>query len=105
MLHGSKRATAGIVAQYDEEGEALEHGGEVLGLLGSKGEEVGRVRITEVVGLRIEDVPWEFADAEGEGFTSLGDWLDGHRRHWERAGRVITPDTQLLCLSFDLLRD
>lgn len=105
VLHGRKRATAGIVAEYEEEGEALDHVGEVLVLLGSNGEEVGRVRITDVVVRRFEDVSWEFADAEGEGFTSLDDWREGHRRHWEQTGRGITPDTQILCLSFDLLRD
>jgi uncharacterized protein YhfF len=102
VLHGRKRATAGVLAEYDEEGEVLEHVGERLVLLDSEGLEVGRVDVTDVVVRRFDDVPWEFADAEGEGFSSVEDWRDAHRRHWAREGRDITPDTQIVCLRFDL---
>jgi len=77
--------------------------GEVLVLIDSGGAEVGRIRVTDVVVRRFDDVPWEFADAEGEGFTSIEHWRDGHRRHWAREGRDITPDTEIVCLAFDLL--
>jgi uncharacterized protein YhfF len=102
VLHGSKRATAGLAAEYDEEGEQLEHVGERLVLVDDVGGEVGRIEVTDVTVRRFDDVPWEFADAEGEGFTSLDDWRDGHRRHWAREGVEITPDTQVVCISFDL---
>jgi uncharacterized protein YhfF len=102
VLHGRKRATAGVLAEYDEEGEVLEHVGERLVLLDSEGLEVGRVDVTDVVVRRFDDVPWEFADVEGEGFSSVEDWRDAHRRHWAREGRDITPDTQIVCLRFDL---
>ena len=102
VLHGRKRATAGVLAEYDEEGEVLEHVGERLVLLDSEGLEVGRIDVTDVVVRRFDDVPWEFADAEGEGFSSVEDWRDAHRRHWAREGRDITPDTQIVCLRFDL---
>jgi uncharacterized protein YhfF len=103
VLHGSKRATAGLADEYVEDGEPLEHVGEVLVLVDSENEEIGRVRVTDVVTRRFDDVPWEFADAEGEGFTSVEDWRDWHRRFWERGGRTITPDTPVVCLSFDLI--
>jgi uncharacterized protein YhfF len=103
VLHGRKRASAGVLAEYDEEGEVLEQVGERLVLLDSEGREVGRIEVTDVVVRRFADVPWEFADAEGEGFTSIADWREGHRRHWAREGREITPDTQVVCLSFDLV--
>ncbi|MCU1589975.1 MAG: hypothetical protein JWP11_1231 [Frankiales bacterium] len=103
VLHGSKRATAGIADEYAEEGEALEHVGERLVLLDNDGAEVGRVEVTGVVVRRFEDVPFEFADAEGEGFASVDDWREGHRRYWEREGRSIGADTQIVCISFDLL--
>jgi uncharacterized protein YhfF len=103
VLHGSKRATAGLAAEYDEEGEPLEHVGEVLVMLGNHGDEVGRIRVTDVVTRRFDDVPWEFADAEGEGFTDVEDWRRGHRGFWEREGRTVTPDTAVVCISFDLL--
>lgn len=103
VLHGTKRATAGLAVEYDEEGEPLEHVGEVLVMLGNEQDEVGRVRVTRVVTRRFDDVPWEFADAEGEGFTSIEDWRNGHHDYWEREGRTVTPDTLVVCLSFDLL--
>lgn len=103
VLHGSKRATAGIAAEYDEEDEPLEHVGERLVLVGNDGAEVGRIQVTDVVVRGFDDVPWEFADAEGEGFTSIEDWREGHRRHWEREGRSVTADTPVVCIRFDLL--
>lgn len=103
VLHGTKRATAGLAAEYEEEGEPLEHVGEVLVMLGNVGEEVGRVRVTQVVTRRFDEVPWEFADAEGEGFTSIENWREAHRGFWEGSGRTVTPDAEVVCLSFDLL--
>src|SRR4051812_44997272 len=58
VLHGRKRATAGVVAEYDEEGEPLEHVGERLVLVDSAGAEIGRVDVTEVVVRRFDEVDW-----------------------------------------------
>ena len=103
VLHGAKRATAGLLAEYAEQDEPLEHVGEVLVLVDSAGAEVARIRVTEVVQRRFAEVPWAFADAEGEGFRDLEDWRDGHRRHWAEDGRDIGDETDLVCLAFDLL--
>jgi uncharacterized protein YhfF len=103
VLHGHKRATAGLVDEYAEEGEELEDVGEVLVLVDSDEQEVGRIRVTDLVVRRFDDVPWDFADAEGEGFTSIEDWREGHRGHWAREGREITADTQIVCIRFELL--
>ncbi|MBU6144852.1 MAG: hypothetical protein KGQ56_05195, partial [Acidobacteria bacterium] len=48
IFNGNKRATAGLLADYEEEGEPIEHVGEVLVVLGNDLEEVGRIRITRV---------------------------------------------------------
>jgi uncharacterized protein YhfF len=103
VLDGTKRATAGLAVEYEEEGEPVEEVGEVLVMLGNEHDEVGRIRVTEVVTRRFDDVPWEFTDAEGEGFTSVEDWRRAHRGHWEREGRTVTPDSPVVCLSFDLI--
>jgi uncharacterized protein YhfF len=103
VLHGRKRATAGVVAEYDEEGEPLERVGERLVLVDSAGEEIARIAVTEVNVRRFDDVDWAFADDEGEGFTSIEDWREGHRRHWAREGRDITGDTPIVCIRFELL--
>ena len=103
VLHGTKRATAGLAQEYEEEDEALEQPGEVLVLLDNDGQPAGRVRVTEVVVRRFDDVPWEFADAEGEGFTSIQDWRAGHHGYWAGQGLSVTGDTLIGCLRFDLL--
>ena len=33
---------------------------------------------------RFRDVPWEFADAEGEGFRSIEHWRDGHQSYYAK---------------------
>ena len=43
-------------------------------LLGNDGEQLGRIRVTAVDVLRFDEVTWEFADAEGEGFSDIEDW-------------------------------
>jgi len=117
VLHGRKRATAGLLAEYAVDGEPLERPGEILVLLGNGGEQLGRIRITAVEVLRFDDVTWEFADAEGEGFSDIDDWRTLHREFWERASldriRVhtgdpswaLTGDTEVVCVWFDVVHD
>ena len=117
VLHGRKRATAGLLAEYAAEGEQLERPGEVLVLAGNEGERLGSIRITAVETVRLDDVTWEFADAEGEGFTDIDDWRQQHREFWERASvdRIrehtgdsswsLTGDTEVVCVWFDVVRD
>ena len=117
VLHGRKRATAGLLAEYAVDGEPLERPGEVLVLLGNDGEQLGRIRVTAVDVLRFDEVSWEFADAEGEGFTDIEDWRTRHREFWERASvdRIrdqsgdpswaLTDDTEVVCVWFDVVHD
>ncbi len=71
VLTGSKRATAGLQAEYAEEGELLEHVGEQLALLSNDGHQVATVEVTDVEILPFDRVPWDFAAAEGEGDEDL----------------------------------
>jgi uncharacterized protein YhfF len=48
-------------------------------------------------------VPWEFADSEGEGFTSIEDWRDGHRGYYERTGTSVAPDDPVVCCWFRVI--
>lgn len=99
VRHGSKRATAGLLAEYEQEGEELETPGERLALLDDDGRPLAVLRITEVHVRRFVDVPWEFAVAEGEGFTDLDDWRRVHRACW---GGDVPDDAAVVCLHFDL---
>ena len=65
VLHGRKRATAGLLAEYSIEGEELEQPGEVLALVGNDEQRLGLIRVSRVEIVRFDDVAWDFADAEG----------------------------------------
>lgn len=104
VLHGSKRATAGLLVEYVEEGEPWESVGERLALVDDDLNRVGLIEITRVLPTTFGAVTWEFAEAEGEGVVDLEDWREQHRGFWqESAGRPITDDTELLCIYFDLV--
>ncbi len=63
VLYGSERATAGVAVEYEKQAEAVEHVGKLLVLLGNHGEAVVRVRRTDVVVRRSDDVPWKCAES------------------------------------------
>ena len=103
VLTGSKRATAGLQAEYEEEGEPLEHVGERLALLNNDGRQVGTVEVTDVEVLPFDRVPWEFAAAEGEGDADLEEWRAGHRRYWASVGTPVEGETQVVCVRFKMV--
>lgn len=103
VLSGPKRATAGLLSDYEIEGEALEAVGEQLVLVGDDG---GRVGLVEIIGVDVvpfAEVSDAFAEEEGEGFTGHLDWATAHRAFWERIGRRIDDRTPVVCLRFKLL--
>jgi uncharacterized protein YhfF len=104
VLSGAKRATAGLLQwDYVGEGEALDEVGEEQ-MLVCDGRPVARLSIARVEVHRFAAVPWEFVEAEGEGFESLDDWQDGHRRFWEQQGVSVVADDLVVCVWFSLLR-
>ena len=98
VLEGRKRATAGLLAEYDAEGEQLEHVGERLAVLDDAGQRVATVEVTGVDVLPFGEVPWEFAAAEGEGDRDLEEWRAGHRRYWAGEGTPVEATTPVVCL-------
>ena len=103
VLSGQKRATAGLVTEYEEEGESLEYVGEQLAMLDDDGRQVATVEVTQVDVLQFADVPWEFAAAEGEGDADLEEWRAGHRRFWGNEGTPVDDETPVVCLRFKLV--
>lgn len=103
ILHGSKRATAGLRRDYDAEGEDVEHVGELLAMLDNDGCHVGTLRINRVEVLRFADVPDEFALAEAEGDLNAADFRASHLEYWTAAGEHVDDDTLIVTLYFDLL--
>lgn len=103
VLAGRKQATAGLVSEYQDDGEAIETVGERLALLDDDGRSVATVEVTAVEVLPFIDIPWAFAHAEGEGDADLAEWRQGHLSYWRRAGIAVTDETPVVCLSFVLV--
>ena len=103
VLAGVKTATAGLLGEYAEEGEELEHVGERLALVDDQDMLVGVVEVTGVEVTRFAEVPWDFAHSEGEGDRSIEEWRAGHSAYWARVGTPVTDDTQIVCVRFRLV--
>lgn len=103
VLAGTKRATAGLLDEYEQEQEVLEHVGEHLALLDDEGRRVGTVEVTSVDIALFSEVPWEFAAAEGEGHRDLDEWRKGHQRFWADAGTPVDDETPIVMIGFRLV--
>jgi uncharacterized protein YhfF len=102
VLNGSKRATAGLLSKYVDENEPWEQVGERLVLVDDELNALGVIEVTRVEPTRFSKVTWAFAEAEGEGFTDLQDWRKKHLEFWARSGQIVTDETPVLCIYFDL---
>jgi uncharacterized protein YhfF len=100
VLAGEKVATAGLWRnEYVDEGEPLEVVGERQILLdGVEEQPLAVVEITRVEIHPFAEVPWEFADAEGEGFESIEHWRDGHRTFYANEGITVGDDDLVVCV-------
>jgi len=105
ILHGHKRATAGLLLDYVRENEELEFEGELLALVDDDTKRIATVVVIEVDTVPFIEVPWRFAQAEGEGDESLDDWRAGHRRFWAAEGDVVVDLTPVVLVWFDVLPD
>lgn len=102
VLAGKKQATAGLVSEYQDDGEAIETVGERLALLDDDGRSIATVEVTAVEVVPFSDVPWSFAHSEGEGDADLDEWRAGHLHYWQQRGVAVTDETPVVCLSFVL---
>ena len=105
VVNGNKRATAGLLSDYEQENEPLEHVGERLAVLDDDVRHVATIRVTEVVVSRFADVPDRFALAEAEGDLNAADFRAGHADYWASVGTPVTDDTLVVQLYFDLDED
>ena len=104
LFNGNKRATAGLLEfDYEAEGEAVEHVGEVLVVVGNEGEELGRIRATRVEIVNFADVSDEFALAEAEGDLTGDDFRESHGKFWGDCGFEVRPDSKVVTMYFELL--
>jgi len=103
VLHGNKRATAGLFSEYETEGEEVEHIGELLAMVDNDGQHVGTLEVARVEIVRFADVPDEFALAEAEGDLDASDFRASHLAFWTRVGETVTDDTLIVTVYFNLL--
>ena len=105
ILHGQKRATAGLLtSDYEAEGEPIEHVGELLAIVDNDGTHVGTMQVTRCEVLRFADVPDEFALAEAEGDLNAADFRASHLAYWTQVGETVTDDTLIVTIYFDLMQ-
>jgi uncharacterized protein YhfF len=103
VLHGQKRATAGLLLEYETESEPVEHVGEHLAIVDNDGDHVGTLVVTHVEVIRFADVPDEFARAESEGDLDASDFRESHLAYWTSTGHRVDDETPIVTVYFDLL--
>ena len=107
VLHGPKRATAGLVAEYLAEGQPLPRVGSHWIACDSTGAPRAILRSVELRVGPFTSVDDAFARDEGEGDLSLAWWQDAHRRYWTRAGERMgftwTEEMDIVFERFDVV--
>ena len=91
VLRGEKTATAGLLEEYEAEGEQPDQVGARCTLLGYDNEPVAVVEVTESRVLPAAEIDEQFARDEGEGFETVDDWREAHEHFF---GCPIEPETQ-----------
>lgn len=113
VLAGTKTATAGLLVEWELDGDVLPEPGTREAVIDADDRFVGEIETTECRVLRVADVDDAFARDEGEGFADASDWRVGHERFWsgyleelrERLGDphwTIDDDTLVVCQRFRL---
>jgi uncharacterized protein YhfF len=105
VLHGPKRATAGLLADY--EGEPLPEVSAFSIVLGGDDRPLCVIRTTEVQIQPYRNVDEAFAWDEGEGDRSLTYWRAEHTAFFTRMcaarGATFTDDMATVCVRFALV--
>jgi uncharacterized protein YhfF len=86
VLHGPKRATAGLLRDFASGGESMPVSGGYVIVVDGRGAPRCIWRTTEVAVKPLDQVDATFAWDEGEGDRTLAWWLDAHRRYFRRQG-------------------
>jgi uncharacterized protein YhfF len=74
-------------------------------MLDRNGNHVATLAVTRAEVLRFADVPDELAIAEGEGDLDADEFRAGYLKDWTALGYVITDDTLVTNIYFDLIED
>ena len=105
VLEGTKRATAGAVADYEDAGMMPRVGDLSVVHLGD-GTPVAVIRTTDIRVGPLTSVTDDFAWDEGEGERTRDWWIDAHRSYFRRtfaaSGRVYDDDLEVVFERFEV---
>lgn len=115
VLRGEKTATAGLLSDYEREGDTIARPGERQVVVDSDGAPVAVIEIDEARILRVDEVDEAFARDEGEGFRTVAEWRAAHERFWHSYADEtrawlgdpdwrVADDTQIVAERFHLVR-
>ncbi|MFG6412730.1 ASCH domain-containing protein [Roseateles sp. DC23W] len=104
VLRGVKRATAGSLWSYEDQGMRVPKPGDLSIVTDGSGHPLCVIETRSVATVPYDEVTAEFAAAEGEGDGSLAFWREAHRQYFQRecakAGRQFHEHMLLACERF-----
>ncbi len=107
VIQGRKVATASLLWEYEAEGNPLPQPGDLSIVTNGDGQPLCVIQTIRVEVLPFEDVPEEFAAAEGEGDLSLAYWREAHWRFFgrscQRIGRALDVRMPVVCERFRVI--
>ncbi len=103
VLNGPKRATAGLLAEYEQEGEPLPAPGDYGVVLNGRGDPLCVIVTTAVEVRPFGEVDEEFAWTEGEGDRTLAWWKRAHEDFFAGIGVSIDDHSPMVLERFDLV--
>ena len=107
VRRGVKRASAGLVAAWEDEGDPLPRVGDVRIVIDWSGAPVAVIEVTDVKIQPFDAVDEAFAHDEGEGDGTLAWWRAAHTRYFTREcarrGQPFSASMPIVCWRFRLL--
>ncbi|MFE9388052.1 ASCH domain-containing protein [Streptomyces sp. NPDC006784] len=82
ILDGSKTATTGLLAEYEQDGEPLPSVGRRSTVVDSEGRPVAIIEVTDARVVPLDEVDIAHARDEGEGHTTVEKWRSDHEEFW-----------------------
>jgi uncharacterized protein YhfF len=99
ILSGEKTSTTGLLADYEQDGDALPEVGERAVVVDSAERAVAVIETTELRVLPIREIDLEFAREEGEGFETVTEWREAHERFWASYLPEVQIDDETLVVA------
>ncbi len=107
VLQGTKRATAGALWSYEDEGQRLPRPGDLSIVTDWSGSPLCVIQTQSVEVVPFREVTAEFAATEGEGDGSLAFWQRAHQEFFSRecaaASREFTESMLVVCERFAMV--